>query len=128
MTGPLCAWLNSNQLSLNTPIFNFVNLHPYPYQGISSQRCFTKNISQQCKTLCTVSLKQKTWKIWKNKSFNKCKIMWLTRKKLPLAVEYKIEGQLLESVNVYRDLGLSSASPLSWNQHVDKITTKADRC
>ena len=54
--------------------------------------------------------------------------MWLTRKKSPLAVEYNIEGQLLESVNVYRDLGLISASHLSWNQHVDKITTKADRC
>lgn len=52
--------------------------------------------------------------------------MWLTREKSPL--EYNIEGQLLESVNVNRGIGLSSASLLSWNQHVDKITAKADRC
>lgn len=52
--------------------------------------------------------------------------MCLTRKKSPL--EYNIEGQLLESANVNRDLGLSSVSHLSWNQHVDKITAKVDTC
>lgn len=51
--------------------------------------------------------------------------MCLTRKKSPL--EYNIEGQLLESANVNRDLGLSSVSHLSWNQHVDKITAKVNR-
>ena len=30
-------------------------------------------------------------------------------------------------VNVYKDLGLFTASDLSWNQHVDKITAKANR-
>lgn len=52
--------------------------------------------------------------------------MCQTSKKSPL--EYNIEGQLLESVTVNRGIGLSSASLLSWNQHVDKITAKADRC
>lgn len=45
----------------------------------------------------------------------------MTRKKSPLAGQYNIEGQPLESVNVYyKDLGLFTASDLSWNQHVDK--------
>ena len=57
----------------------------------------------------------------------KCKIMRITRKKSPLVGEYNIEGQPLESVNVYKDLGLFTASNLSWNQHVDKITAKANR-
>ena len=38
--------------------------------------------------------------------------------------EYHIEGQLLESVNVYEDLRLFTASNLSWNQHVGNTTTK----
>ena len=53
--------------------------------------------------------------------------MRITRKKSPLVGEYNIEGQPLESVNVYKDLGLFTASNLSWNQHVDKITAKANR-
>ena len=36
----------------------------------------------------------------------KCKIMRITRKKSPLVGEYNIEGQPLESVNVYKVLGL----------------------
>ena len=35
----------------------------------------------------------------------KCKIVRITRKKWPLVGEYNIEGQPLESVNVYEDLG-----------------------
>ena len=57
----------------------------------------------------------------------KCKIMRITRKKSPLAGEYNIEVQPLESVDVYRDLGLFIASDLSWDQHVDKISAKANR-
>ena len=31
------------------------------------------------------------------------------------------------ALNVYKDLGLFPASDISWNQHVDKITAKANR-
>ena len=57
----------------------------------------------------------------------KCKIMRITRKKSPLTRVYNIEGQPLVCVNVYKDLGLFTASDLSWNQHVDGITAKANR-
>ena len=53
--------------------------------------------------------------------------MRITRKKSPLVGVYNIEGQPLESVDVYKDLGLFTTSNLSWNQHVDKITAKANR-
>ena len=33
----------------------------------------------------------------------------------------------MECVNVYEDLGLFTASDLSWNQNVDRITAKANR-
>ena len=57
----------------------------------------------------------------------KCKIMHIIRKKSPLVGIYNIESQPLESVNVYKDLGLITASDLSWNKHVDNITAKANR-
>ena len=57
----------------------------------------------------------------------KCKIMRITRKTSPLVGENNNEGQPLESVNMYKDLGKFTASNLSWNQHVDKITAKANR-
>ena len=57
----------------------------------------------------------------------KCKIMRITRKKSPLVGEYNNEGQPLESVAVYKDLGLLTTSNLSWNKHVDKITARANR-
>ena len=60
-------------------------------------------------------------------NIKKCKIMRITRKKSPLVGVYNIEGQPLESVDVYKELGLITASNLSWNQHVDKITAKANR-
>ena len=53
--------------------------------------------------------------------------MRITRKKSLLVGEYNIEGQPLESANVYKDLGLFTVSNLSWNQHIDKITAKANR-
>lgn len=53
--------------------------------------------------------------------------MGITRKKAPLVGEYNMEGQPLECVNFYKDLGLFTASGLSWNQHIDRITVKANR-
>ena len=45
-----------------------------------------------------------------------------------LSWEDNIEGQpLLERVNTYKDLGLFTASNLSLNQHLDKITAQANR-
>ena len=52
----------------------------------------------------------------------KCKIMRITRKKSPLVGEYNIEGQPLESVDVYKELGLITAGNLSWNQHILNVT------
>lgn len=52
--------------------------------------------------------------------------MQITSKKSPLAGKYNIEGQPLES-DLYKDLGLFTASDVSWNQHGDKITAKTNR-
>ena len=52
--------------------------------------------------------------------------MQMTREESPLIGEYNMEGQPLESITVYKDLGLFTTCDLSRNQHVDKIT-KANR-
>ena len=43
----------------------------------------------------------------------KCKIMRITRKKSPLVRDYYINDQSLESVHIYKDLGLLTSSNLS---------------
>ena len=55
----------------------------------------------------------------------KCKIMRITRKKSPLVRDYYINDQSLESVHIYKDLGVLTSSNLSWNSHIDSITAKA---
>ena len=57
----------------------------------------------------------------------KCKIMRITRKRSPLVRDYFINDQSLESVHIYKDLGLLTSSNLSWNSHVDSITAKANK-
>ena len=49
----------------------------------------------------------------------KCKIMRITRKKSPLVRDYHINGQSLDSVHIYKDLGLLTSSNLSGNSHMD---------
>ena len=48
----------------------------------------------------------------------------LTRKKSPVVGEYNIEGQPLESVNVYKDLGLFTATTSCKN--VETLPRKND--
>lgn len=42
----------------------------------------------------------------------KCKIMRITKKKSPLAMDYYIDDQSLESVHIYKELGLLTSSNL----------------
>ena len=52
-----------------------------------------------------------------NVNVKNCKIMIITRKNDPLVREYYINGQSLESVRIYKNLGLLTSSNLSWNSH-----------
>ena len=59
---------------------------------------------------------------------NKCKIMRIIRKRSPrpLVRDYHINGQSLDSVHIYKDLGLLTSSDLSWNSHIDSIIARAN--
>ena len=54
----------------------------------------------------------------------KCKIMRITRKKSPLVRDYPINGQSLESVLTYKDLGLLSSS----TEHIMEFSYRFYNC
>ena len=39
---------------------------------------------------------------------------------------YHINGQSLDSVHIYKDLGLLTSSDLSWYSHIDSIIARAN--
>ena len=64
--------------------------------------------------------------IWSS-TLKKCKLMRITKKKNPIARNFFINGSELELVNEFKDLGLLTDNILSWNQHVNKITARANK-
>ena len=57
----------------------------------------------------------------------KCKLMRITKKKTPFHSDLKINNHTLEETFEFSDLGLITSRKLSWNAHVDKITSKANK-
>ena len=54
----------------------------------------------------------------------KCRIMRITRKKSPLVRDYPIDGQSLESVLTYKDLGLLTSS----TEHIMEFSYRFYNC
>ena len=57
----------------------------------------------------------------------KCQVMHITKSRVPLQSQYTIHGQILESLDSARYLGVTISQDLSWNKHVNNITGKANR-
>ena len=54
--------------------------------------------------------------------------MRITKKKQPFISNYVIGYSVLEEVNEYRDLGITTDQHLRWNLHIDKVRlAKANR-
>ena len=62
-------------------------------------------------------------------SFNpsKCQVIQVTKSKNPLPTSYTLHGQTLETVSSARYLGVDLPSNLSWNTHVNRISSTANR-
>ena len=67
----------------------------------------------------------KKWQMIFNPS--KCYTLRITKGKQPVIYPYHMEGQVLESVNNNPYLGVELSSTLSWDTHIGKILTKANR-
>ena len=63
----------------------------------------------------------------KGLQYKKCKLMRITKKKMPFHSDLQINNHTLEETYELSDLGLITSSKLSWNAHVDKITSKANK-
>ena len=72
-----------------------------------------------------VTLWAANWKLKLNAS--KCKSFKITLKKNIIQSEYKINGTLLENVSKMRDLGVVLDRKLTFSDHIDHISSKANR-
>ena len=61
-------------------------------------------------------------------SFNpdKCEVMSITNKKMPIHASYSIHGHQLKSTNCAKYLGVNISSNLSWSQHINQTVKKAN--
>ena len=57
----------------------------------------------------------------------KCNVISITNKRDPIVHNYKLHGHTLEHVESAKYLGITLQSNLKWNQHVDTITSKANK-
>ena len=69
--------------------------------------------------------RESDWKM----EFNiaKCNVLRITRRHTPLIYNYKIHGHYLDAVDSARYLGVHLSNDLHWNEHVNNITTKANK-
>ena len=68
---------------------------------------------------------EKTWEMHFDPS--KCQVLHITRARNPLQTQYVLHGQVLEAVEHAMYLGLEIGHDLNWNQHIQNVTTKANR-
>ena len=69
------------------------------------------------------------WELEWDMEFNpgKCVVIHITRSRTPIPSQYLLHGQVLESVAGSKYLGVEISSNLSFNNHIQSITTSASR-
>ena len=68
---------------------------------------------------------ERTWDMEFNPG--KCQVLQITRSKQPLQSQYTLHGQVLESVDSAKYLGVTISQDLNWNNHINNIIGKANR-
>ena len=58
---------------------------------------------------------------------SKCQVVHVSGSKKPIKRDYILHGQILESVTCAKYLGVDISSSLSWNSHIDRIVSNANR-
>ena len=69
------------------------------------------------------------WSLDWQMKFNtdKCHLMRLTRRRKITSTQYDLGGDQLTSVEEYPYLGLTFSSNMSWQNHIEKVSNKANR-
>ena len=60
-------------------------------------------------------------------SFEKCTMLSVTRKKVPIDFTYTINNRPVLRVQSMKDLGVSVTSDLSWDSHINALVSKCNR-
>ena len=68
---------------------------------------------------------EQTWDMKFNPS--KCQVLHISRARQPIHSQYTLHGEILESVDWARYLGVSISKDLSWNTYISKFTSKANQ-
>ena len=125
---------------------------PPPYQShLGSHKALTSLIKQGQKYGCLRMTRPFTWQshssledaqilqqdldhlhLWEldwDMEFNpsKCVVIHITRSRTPVPSQYLLHGQVLESAAGSKYLGVEISNNLSFNSHIQNITTSASR-
>ena len=68
---------------------------------------------------------ERTWDMEFNSS--KCQVLHISRARQQIHSQYTLHGEILESVDCARYLGVSITKDLCWNTQINQITSKANR-
>ena len=68
---------------------------------------------------------EKKWDMELNPS--KCQVLHITRSRNPIRYKYTMHGQILESVENARYLGVDISSDLGFSHHIHRITSNAQK-
>ena len=68
---------------------------------------------------------ERTWDMEFNPS--KCEVLHISRARQQIHSQYTLHGEILESVDCARYLGVSITKDLNSNTHINQITSKANR-
>ena len=58
---------------------------------------------------------------------SKCQVLHIGRARQLIHSQYTLHGEILESVDSARYLGVSISKDLTWNTHINEIVTKANQ-
>ena len=75
--------------------------------------------------LNTLQKWERTWDMEFNPS--KCQVLHIDRTRQLIHSQYTLHGEILESVDSARYLGVSISKDLTWNTHINEIVTKANQ-
>ena len=62
-----------------------------------------------------------------NCNVKNCKLVRITKKRMPFLSDIKLNNNILEETSEFCDLGLVTSNRLSWNARVNKITNTANK-
>ena len=124
------------QGSVLGPLLFLLHINDFP-QSVQSQVRLFSDVTAVYLTVTspedanTLQADQDTLQEWErtyDMEFNpgKCQVLHITRCKQPLQSRYTLYGQVLESTDSAKYLGIISKDT-NWNHHISEITSKASR-